>query len=161
MSSVRSLLALALLAINLPALAQQASGCDDLSGRPIHFAVDWQQDVKTIFNELISPDGRCTSCHNASSAFGGLDLSDSDEDAIYKLIGTYVQPGSPRSSLLFLKVNCETPPSGARMPPTGTPLTLLQQELIHDWISQGALGEPEDDPIFRTFVFRDGAESLR
>jgi hypothetical protein len=144
------------------AAAQQSSGCDDLSGRPIHFGVDWQAEVKPIINELTSPDGRCTSCHNAGDAAGGLDLSDTGGDAIYKIVDSYyVQPGAPRSSLLFLKVNCAQPPSGARMPPTGSPLSLQQQELIHDWIAQGALGEPAQDPIFRAFVFRDGAESQR
>jgi len=134
------------------------AACDDLRGTPLHPAVDWQRDIKPIFNELISASGRCTSCHGPGS-FTGLDLSDVQLDAIYKIVGSYVVPGRPKDSLLFLKINCDAPPVGARMPP-GAPLTRLQQELIHDWIAQGAYGEP-DDPIPRQFIGRDGFESLR
>lgn len=141
--------------------AQQASGCDDLSGRPIHPAVDWQLDVKPIFTELVGGEGRCTGCHNAVQTSAGLDLSDTNGDAIYTIVDEHlVVPGRPQASLLFLKVNCAEPPSGSRMPLGDADLSLLQQELIHDWIAQGALGEP-GGPIARRFVFRDGLESLR
>lgn len=146
-----------------PASAQQASGCDDISG-PIHFGVGWQDEIKPIFNELISPTGRCTSCHNSGSPAGGLDLTDADGfDAIYKIVnGVHVVPGRPNESLLFLKVNCAEPPSGSRMP-FGNPLTRMEQELIHDWIAQGAQGGLEEDPPNRGFgyVFSDGLEGIR
>ena len=51
---------------------------------------------------------------------------------------------------------------GLRMPYFQNPLTLEQQELIYDWIQQGAKGEPEDEaPIAREGIFRDSLESLR
>lgn len=148
-----------------PGLARSGdagSGCDDLRGTPIRFAVDWATEVKPILNEALGQMGRCTSCHGD----GGLppDLSDAGADAIYKIVGSYVIPGRPQDSLLFSKINCAQPFDGrARMPLAGEPLTRAQQELIHDWIAQGALGEPAEEPITprREFVFRDGVESLR
>ena len=144
--------------------APQATGCQDLSGTPIHPSVSWQDDIKPIFNELISPTGRCTSCHNFGSPSGGLDLTDENVDAIYKIVGDPVRPGDARASRLFNKINCSEPDNGQQMPLSGNLLSTLERELIHDWIEQGALGEdPEssDGPIFRDFVFRDGGESLR
>ncbi len=152
----------------LPAAADQAlpaaTGCMDLSGTPIRPSVSWQDDIKPIFNELISPTGRCTSCHSFDAPAGGLDLSDTFVDAIYKIVGDPVVPGNPRGSRLFNKINCSEPDQGSQMPLNGVPLSLTERELIYDWIEQGAYGEdPEssDGAIFRDFMFRDGAESLR
>lgn len=131
------------------------AGCDDLRGGEIFDNVDWQSEVKPILNTMLG--GRCTGCH-----FPGTfpDLTDVGGDAIYKIIGTYVIPGEPLSSGLFDKVNCDQPLVGQRMPLAGAPLALAEQALIFDWIAQGALGEP-DTPIFRDYLFRDGAESRR
>lgn len=134
--------------------------CDDLSAVPIRFDVDWSRDIKPIINELISEQGKCTSCHGPGSGTG-LDLTDTGFDAIYKVVNSYVIPGDPAASLLFLKVNCELPPIGERMPLTSQPLTIAEQALIYDWIAGGALGEPPDEPIFRDFMIADGMESLR
>jgi hypothetical protein len=131
------------------------AGCDDLRGGEIRFDVDWQTEVKPILNTLYG--GRCTGCH-----FPGRfpDLSDLGADAIYKIVGSYVIPGDPLGSGLFDKVNCDPPLLGERMPLDGATLTLEQQALIHDWIAQGARGEPKA-PIARRFIFRDGVESRR
>lgn len=154
-------LAIGLLVIPLAGRAGlEAQECDDLSGRPIIFGVNWQTDVKPIINEILSPTGRCTSCHNAGSPAGGLDLSDTLFDAIYKIVNSYVIPGEPAQSLLFLKINCDQPPVGERMPIGGT-LSIEEQELFFDWIAQGATGEPPEEPIFRDFIYRDSLESLR
>ncbi len=161
-------LMLLLFAVILPAAADQAlpaaTGCMDLTGTPIRPSVSWQLDVKPIFNELISPTGRCTSCHSFAEPAGGLDLSDTFVDAIYKIVGDPVVPGNPRGSRLFNKINCSEPDQGSQMPLNGVPLSLTERELIYDWIEQGAYGEdPEssDGAIFRDFMFRDGAESIR
>jgi hypothetical protein len=138
-------------------------GCDSLLGRPINFNVDWQTDIKPLFNESISVEGRCTSCHNSGQLDGNLDLTDVGIDAIYKLVPAYVTPGKPNESRLFDKVNCQLPGSGGlRMPFFQNPLTIAQQELIYDWIQQGAKGEPETEaPLARSGIFRDSLESLR
>ena len=151
----RRCLVIALLALAGSAVAQPNPGCDDLSGRPIHIAVDWQAEIKPILNDTLG--GLCLNCH-----VGYPDFSDTDVDAIYKIVKDRVIPGRPEDSRLFLKVNCDAPPTGgARMPLNQPPLSLLQQELIHDWIAQGARGEDPEQPIQRVFVFRDGLEGLR
>jgi hypothetical protein len=133
--------------------------CDNLKGSPIQFNVDWQTEIKPIFNEMLG--GHCTSCHGVDGA-GGLDLSDNGVDAIYKIVNNVVDPGHPDLSRLFDKVNCVFPVSGgSRMPLAGNPLTLDEQGLIYDWINQGALGENPKKPISRDFIYRDGEESLR
>ena len=136
--------------------------CEDLQGTPVTPAVDWQTQVKPILNETFQT-GRCTSCHNGGQLDGNLDLTDVGIDAIYKLVPAYVTPGKPNESRLFDKVNCQLPGSGGlRMPFFQNPLSLEQQELIYDWIQQGAKGEPEDEaPIARDGIFRDSLESLR
>jgi len=135
--------------------AQVDPGCDDLRGRPVHVAVDWQTEIKPILNDTLG--GVCLGCH-----FGYPDFSDTDVDAIYKIVNDLVIPGRPFESRLFLKVNCNAPSSGgARMPFNQPALSLLQQELIFDWIAQGAHGEDPEQPIQRVFVFRDGMEGLR
>ena len=145
--------------------ALMATGCDNLSGTPIRPAVSWQNDVKPIFNELVSPTGRCTSCHNdGESPAGGLDLTDTNIDAIYKIVGNTVIAGNPVGSVLFNKVNCTEPDSGSQMPLSGALLSTTERELLYDWIEQGALGEDpksSDSAIFRDYMFRDGAESIR
>lgn len=149
-----------------PAMAQNllgGSGCTDLRGRPINFAVDWQTQIKPIINEVFET-GRCTSCHNPGQFDGNLDLTDLGIDAIYKLVPPgYAVPGRPLSSPLFDKTNCDQPGyGGQRMPFFQTTLTLEEQELFYDWINQGAKGDVPGEPeIPRDFVFRDGAESLR
>lgn len=155
-----------LAALAAPAAAQafpNALECDDLRGLPITPQVSWQDDVKPILNEMVSPTGRCTSCHNAGQASGSLDMTDFGIDAIYKLVPSHVVPGDPQASVLFDKINCNGPGSGGlRMPYLQNPLTLAEQGLIYDWIAQGAQGEPEGEPpIAREFIFRDGLESLR
>lgn len=136
-----------------------ASGCDNLSGTPIHTQVNWQLQVKPIINDMLG--GYCTSCHSGGSPAGNLDLSDADGlDVLYRIVGDIVLPGDPAGSELFIKINCAVPDIGMRMPPGGF-LSMANQELIYDWIEQGAYGENPAKPISRDFMFRDGAESIR
>lgn len=139
-----------------PAVSATSFGCDDLRAGPITHAVDWQSDIKPLFNTMLG--GRCTGCH-----FGSRfpDMTDTGVDAIYKLVNSYAIPGRPLQSGLFDKVNCAVPAIGERMPLDGLPLTPAEQALIYDWIAQGARGENPAQPIPRVFVFRDGMESQR
>jgi hypothetical protein len=139
-----------------------ADECEDLRGTPIHFNVSWQDDIKPIINEIVSPEGRCTSCHGGPEPAGNLDLSDNGIEGIYKIHNVLI-PGDPLASRVFEKINCRFP-GGQQMPPNGDPLTRTQRELFYDWIAQGAYGEDPDGPdgaIFRDFMFRDGSESTR
>jgi len=150
------LLLAAILIAPVPAFAGGLAFCDDLRGMPVNLAVDWQTEVKPILNT--SMGGRCTGCHSGAQF---PDMTDNGVDAIYKLVNTYAIPGAPLVSGLFDKVNCDPPALGQRMPLGGAPLSLQQQALIYDWIEQGARGEDPAQPIPRTFLFRDGMESLR
>ena len=157
-----------LIAITLPlSVASQTlppgAGCDNVIGLPINFNVEWQTQIKPIFNEMFAT-GRCTSCHNPGQFDGNFDLTDAGIDAIYKLIPSgYVVPGQPTQSPLFDKINCNQPAyGGLRMPFLQNPLSINQQGLIYDWIAQGAPGDVEgEQTIPRDFIFRAGMEGLR
>ncbi|MCK7595364.1 hypothetical protein [Pseudomarimonas salicorniae] len=155
---------LLLLLLCSPLAAGAAEGCRNLSGLPIIQGVLWD-DVW----EAMDSTSNCTqNCHLGFVPAGDLDLSNR-QLSIYFLVGQLsaqsgasqrVIPGDPRRSLLFQKIACETPDVGMPMPPGGHVPPLLQ-ELIYDWIEQGAYGESAEDPIPRDFLFRDSMESLR
>jgi hypothetical protein len=158
-------LALSLALISVLSSAQAGNECTDLSGTPIHANVSWQNDIKPMINELISIEGRCTSCHNHTTPAAGLDLTDEGMDAIYRLVPAFAKPGNPVGSRLFSKLNCADPEGGgAQMPLGNDPYTVIQREKFYDWIEQGAYGEdPEsiDGEIIRDFIFRGSMESIR
>ena len=116
-----------------------------------------------LYNTVLRP-----SCSNAYCHYSGVGIRISDLDmssrsyAYWSLVdqpgggpacgkmGTRVVPGDPDHSLLYLKV-LPTAPCGARMPAnvttmlmtgtsefSGTPLPDDQQQLIADWIANGA-----------------------
>jgi hypothetical protein len=158
MRPMRAYNALILLAFSTlsPTATGGERGCDDLRGGPITFGVSWENQIKPILQTQLG--GRCSGCHMPGQT---PDFTDTNLDAIYKIVGSYAIPGDPLISGIFDKVNCELPYIGVRMPlGSDEPLTLEQQGLIYDWIAQGALGEPKGS-IPRTFIFRDGAESRR
>ena len=99
---------------------------------------------------------------------GNLDLdpSEPDEPSPYGNIVNvlsdevanlqYVVPNHPEQSFLFMKVNCDNPPSGSRMPLDGYAggLTPQQQAVIYDWIAGGASVEPTNTIFRGTFDIR-------
>lgn len=111
-----------------------------------------------VENETISFSGRiqpiftptCTVCHSPG---GVADLSgialQLTEDVAYDLLVnqasvqdesfTLVVPGDSASSLLFLKINSNSPPIGDRMPLFSSVLSADEIALIRDWIDQGAM----------------------
>jgi hypothetical protein len=160
--NLRHVLISALLSAPLAAFA--ASGCENIFGTPITERVLWPQVFAAMTNE-----SNCTqNCHLGSAPSAGLDLSDSNF-SVYFLVTQpsqqnpnqlLVDPGNPRASLLFQKLNCNSPDVGNRMPPGGqAPVSL--QKLVYDWINQGAYGEGVEDPITRDFIFKNGVEGLR
>lgn len=141
-----------------------AAGCDDLKGRPVHIGVRWN-DVW----QALEQGANCTqNCHLGSQPTAQLDLS-SRALSIYFLVGQpssqadvpRVEPGNPAASLLFQKISCTKPAVGRPMPAPFGHLPIPIQELVYDWIEQGAYGEPAEDPIPRDYMFRDSLESLR
>ena len=143
--------------------ADPAQDCDNLNGIPEIQGVLWAD----VWNELDQRASCTQNCHGGSQPAAELDLS-SQQISIYFLVGQpsaqdsfaqRVVPGNPAASLLFRKINCRQPGIGSRMPIGGDHLPPDLQALIYDWIAQGALGEPAEDPIERSFIFIDSLES--
>ncbi|MEO5624873.1 MAG: hypothetical protein ABIQ70_02550 [Dokdonella sp.] len=122
------------------AIEPAASGCSNLDDVPVQFTIDYQSAIQGIF------DNHCIECHSGDPPLpADLDLSAggswshvfnvlSSQDSAF----TRVVPNHPDQSLLFLKVNCDTPGVGHRMPFGGDPLQPEDQALIFDWIAAGA-----------------------
>lgn len=127
--------------------AHAANGCDSIANIPITWNIDYENDIQTIFNT------RCSNCHvkSGGSPEAGLDLDPgSSWDSLVnapsqeQLGRLLVLPGQPLDSVMFEKINCETPNAGMRMPRDRTPLPLSEQALIYDWIMLGApLGQTD------------------
>ncbi|MBN8480538.1 MAG: hypothetical protein J0L88_02985 [Xanthomonadales bacterium] len=121
------------------AASAQPSGCTSIASVPITWNIDYANDIQTIFST------RCANCHvdHAGNPQAGLDL---DPKWSYEnLVGTpsgsgeiLVVPGNPQASVLFQKINCDTPVAGLRMPRLRPALPLAEQALIYDWIMLGA-----------------------
>ena len=139
-----------------------AEGCDDISGLPITYNLDFINDIQPLFNFY-----GCADCHDGSD--GGLDLNVSGGPILLPLLGdasqqtgqAYVEPFDPDMSYLWEKINCDTPFSGMRMPRTGGLLSIDDQGKIYDWIQQGALGEFPPGLWYREIISRNGFESNR
>ena len=155
----------ALLAMAGSAAAQTVpGGCTSIAAVPPKYGgIQYGAAIQGMFDDFNGMNVGCTMCHFTPppTPSGHLNLDDgkswsalvnvaSWEDAAL----TYVVPGHPEQSLLFAKINCDTPPIGARMPdgfPSDT-LTPEQQALVWDWIAAGApVGTTEG-------IFRDGFE---
>jgi len=159
----------ALAAIALSAAGVTPNGCTSIQDQPpIYSGIEYGAAIQGIFDNFLSNGGSagCADCHTSNGgtmvAAGHLDLDDGvsylhlinvrsyDDANLF-----YVVPNHPEQSLLFQKVNCNTPGVGVRMPYLGYPdgttsLTPDQQALIYDWIAEGA-------PVGTTDgVFRNG-----
>ena len=136
------------------------SGCTDISAvPPIYSGIQYGAAIQGLFDNFGA--GACTDCHFAPppTPSGNLDLTSgiswgqlvkhlsSQDSSIFRVV-----PNHPEQSLLFQKINCDTPAVGVRMPfgfPSDT-LSPEQQALIYDWIAEGA-------PVGTTDgVFRNG-----
>jgi mono/diheme cytochrome c family protein len=119
------------------------AGCSDdgsapnAPNDPDPVAVSFAADIQPIF------DGNCLGCHGAATS-GGLDLRAAATPgslvnaAATGYPGSRVVPGSPLTSVLYLKVQGDAS-TGDRMPLGGAALSAAQRALIRDWIEQGAL----------------------
>ncbi|WP_395375130.1 hypothetical protein [Marinicella sp. W31] len=163
---------ISLLLMNLPINTPQAQwnyreiavaeGCDDISGLPITFNLDFINDIQPLFNFY-----GCADCHDGSD--GGLDLNVGGGPILLPLLGDasqqtgapFVEPFDPDMSYLWEKINCDMPFSGARMPRTGGVVSTEDQGKIYDWIQQGALGEFPPGLWYREIIYRNSFEGNR
>lgn len=124
------------------------SGCQDLSSIAPFTQFNYEAQFQAIWDTLTDPkdpdSGLCTRCHPGNLGAGALGLGAGF--SYVNLVGIpsgqdpeliRVIPGDPLASLLFEKVNCDTPSVGFRMPPGGT-MSVTQQAFIFDWIRLGA-----------------------
>jgi hypothetical protein len=118
-----------------------------------------------VYSQIIEPS--CTSdfCHyeNVGIRYSALDMS-TKVSAYWSLVDQLcagaacsgngnrrVVPGDPADSIMYLKITEASPPCGAQMPAnrttlmesgntvfSGQPLTQDQQQLIYNWILEGA-----------------------
>jgi len=105
---------------------------------PLYAGVDYSSEIQPIFNS------RCTNCHSGSDAEEDLSLTSYNNVMNGGDSGDVVIPYDHANSLLWEYVN-----SGF-MPPYGSGndiLTTDQINLIAQWIDEGALFEPEEDPL--------------
>jgi hypothetical protein len=141
--------------------AGQPNGCTSIAQvAPIYSGIQYGAAIQGMFDDFNGMNVGCTMCHFTPppAPSGHLNLDDGVSWAHLVNVSSYedpnliyVVPGHPERSLLFAKINCDTPPVGSRMPygfPSDT-LTAQQQALIWDWIAAGAPIAPTDG------VFRD------
>jgi hypothetical protein len=128
-----------------PELGPRRAGlCEREDSDPDHDVL-FQRDVLALFERMPEQGPGC-SCHLPDSRrapgleLTGLDLSSyaglmSGGDNSREMI---VVPGDPCASIVLQKVS-SAPPFGVRMPSNGPPyLTPREQQLIADWIAEGA-----------------------
>ena len=116
-----------------------ASGCENLSAVAPFTQVSYSLNIQSIFNS-----GGCLDCHSGAGGTGGagglnLETLSSYQSLLAPSVGNpRVLPGDPLNSVLFLKINCDMPGFGSRMPMDLGPLSPVRQQLIFDWIRLGA-----------------------
>ena len=112
---------------------------------------DSDPDVEVSFKDdilkgIIKGVGMCVPCHDPDGKtpqgyqVGGLNLTSHGSLMAggVNSAADIVIPGEPCNSRLLQKVGA-SPPSGSRMPLVGNPLSAKHQQLIADWIAEGAL----------------------
>ena len=97
--------------------------------------VDYSTQVKPI---LDAKGCAQPSCHGGGA--GGFTLNSTNYNDVVNVIANghnVVVPFDANNSPLYTKTTAN-PPFGARMPAIGDTLTMVQQNLIRDWINEGA-----------------------
>jgi hypothetical protein len=111
------------------------SGCDDLTGVAEVPQVDFNSEIQPIF------DNNCIQCHGGPSPIAFMDLTQGYTELVgipsFQIPGfNRIEPGEPSLSYIFFKINCGNQLSGDRMPREAPPLSLTDQALLRDWITQ-------------------------
>jgi mono/diheme cytochrome c family protein len=124
MKTIRATMALGVLVAVLLAVSQPYAQGSIPSG------------VRMIFND------KCVKCHGGSNPSAGLDLTTNTDveglvgkPAAEKPSTSFIDPGQPQDSYLFMKVEGASGIIGGRMPLTGGSLSEAQLQTIHDWIA--------------------------
>lgn len=141
--------------------AQAPSGCTSIQDIPVTYNIEFGAAIQDIFNDFDGMNDGCIECHVNPMPAGGLSLEagiswanlinkhSADDSSLI-----YVVPKHPEQSLLFQKINCDSPPTGDRMPLGFSNLSPEQQALIYDWIAEGAPSGTTDDIFHNDFDLR-------
>jgi mono/diheme cytochrome c family protein len=112
------------------------TGCEDITSVPPFTQFSYTRNIQSIF------DVNCQQCHQNGGSAGGINLDVANSyNNLLIAVGpnpALVIPKNPSASVLFLKVNCDSPGAGTRMPQGADPLSLAQQAILFDWIRLGA-----------------------
>lgn len=96
-----------------------------------------------VFDDIIYPilEKKCMSCHNASKIKGGLRMDEYDKLMIGGENGKVIIVGDAEKSEMYHLATL--PPTAERaMPPDGkVPLTKEELQILHWWISSGAVNQ--------------------
>lgn len=147
------------------------SGCTSIADvPPIYNGIQYGAAILGIFTDYSGVGNGCADCHtsNGGTTFpsGALDLDPGDTPSPYaNLIGVespqhpgfvYVVPNHPEQSFLFMKVACDNPGGGQRMPLGNYAggLSVDQIALLYDWIAEGAPAGTTDGVFRGTFDIR-------
>jgi hypothetical protein len=99
--------------------------------RRSHHLVDFVSEVKPLL------ESRCLECHHRRYVCAGLNLETKTLAMKGGRSGPVVTPGAPHQSLLYnvLLLGHDSP---VAMPPTPDRLEREDEQILHDWIQQGA-----------------------
>lgn len=100
-------------------------------------SVDFVRDVKPILQ------AQCVRCHHDGAIMGGLNLMNREAAMRGSSRGPVIVPGEPEKSPLY-RVTLLPEEENHAMPATGPKLTADEQQILHDWIEEGA-NWPEGD----------------
>ncbi len=143
----QSIIGLSLLASSTAMAGLNPTGCSDVTGISPFTQFRYDQ-IQSFFDVLIDPkdplSSQCTRCHEGEIGAAGMGLSAGTSYG--NLVGVpsvltpllRVAPGLPDQSWFYLKINCDSPGVGSRMPQDSAALSVTQQRFIFDWIRLGA-----------------------
>ena len=125
-----------------PDVGALTAGQCDPSDSDEEASVSFSQQVLPLFKRAPTGMSGC-SCHSPGqfgATLAGLDLT--SHAAVMRGgnigRGNTIIPNDPCASVLIQKIS-PAPPFGARMPLNGFYLTEPEQQLIRDWVAEGAL----------------------
>ena len=108
--------------------------------------VDYEKQIRPLLA------ARCTVCHGPGKQRSGLRL---DGPAALRKggdSGPVIVPGDSSQSLLLQRVTAAD--AGKRMPPRGVSLSVVDRQLLRDWIDQGAVMPVVETETERHWAFR-------
>ena len=108
--------------------------------------VDYQKQIRPLLA------ARCIGCHGPGKQRSGLRL---DGPAALRKggdSGPVIVPGDSSQSLLLQRVTAAD--AGKRMPPRGVSLSVVDRQLLRDWIDQGAVMPVVETETERHWAFR-------